>query len=127
MLSYKNSEDMRKRFIKSIIDSAIRSGLCLALLAGLGIAPVMAQEDATEDEEVVTRRIIKKKPQKNYPMKSVAGIVTDGATGLPMGGVRVQALQLPQYSALTEEDGSYKLEIPTFCDVLLFDAPDCIT
>ncbi|MBO4801047.1 MAG: SusC/RagA family TonB-linked outer membrane protein [Bacteroidaceae bacterium] len=115
---------MRKRFIKSVIDSAIRSGLCLALLAGLGIAPVMAQEDATEDEEVVTRRVIKKKPQKNYPMKSVAGIVVDGATGLPMGGVRVQALQLPQYSALTEEDGSYKLEIPTFCDVLIFDAPD---
>lgn len=125
MLTIKITEDMKKRFCHSIIDGALRSGLCLALLAVVGTAPVMAQDDNSEDasEEVVARRVIKK-PKKNYPTKSVYGVVTDAATGTPMGGVRVQALQLPQYSTLTEENGSYKLDIPTFCDVLVFDAPD---
>ncbi len=124
MLTIKITEDMKKRFSHSIIDGALRSGFCLALLAVLGTAPVLAQDDDEDAaEEVVTRRVVKK-PKKNYPTKSVSGVVMDAATGTPMGGVRVQALQLPQYSTLTEENGSYQLDIPTFCDALLFNAPD---
>ena len=85
----------------------------------------MAQdEEAETDSMEAPRRIVKKKPAKQYPTQSVAGVITDAATGAPMGGVRVQALQLPQYSTLTEEDGSYKLDVPTFCHALLIDAPD---
>ena len=113
-----------RRFSISILDKAARTGLCLALLAGLGMTPAMAQDEEVEVDSVdVPRRIIKKKPTKQYPTQSVAGVITDGATGAPMGGVRVQALQLPQYSTLTEEDGSYKLDVPTFCHALLVDAP----
>ena len=117
---------MRKRFSKSIIDSTVRSGLCLAFVAGMCSLPMVAQDDvtSTEEETEAPVRRVAKKPQKTYPMKAVSGRVTDGATGQPMGGVRIQALQLPQYSALTEEDGTYTLEVPTFCDVLVFDAPD---
>ena len=117
---------MRKRFSKSIIDSAVRSGLCLAFMAGMCSLPMVAQDDVTSSEEETEApvRRIAKKPQKSYPTKTVSGRVTDGATGQPMGGVRIQALQLPQYSALTEEDGTYTLDVPTFCDVLVFDAPD---
>ncbi|MCR5180046.1 MAG: SusC/RagA family TonB-linked outer membrane protein [Bacteroidaceae bacterium] len=107
-----------------MLDKAVRSTLCLALLAGLAL-PVMAQDDEVEVDSVeAPRRIVKKKPAKQYPMQSVAGTVTDAATGTPMGGVRVQALQLPQYSTLTEEDGTYKLDVPTFCHSLVIDAPD---
>ena len=103
MLTIKITEDMKQRFSHPIIDGALRSCLCLALLAVWGTAPVMAQDDNEDaSEEVVARRVIKK-PKKNYPTKSVYGVVTDAATGAPMGGVRVQALQLPQYSTLTEE------------------------
>ena len=35
-----------------------------------------------------------------------------------MGGVRIQALGLEAYSTLTEEDGTFKLDIPTFSDAL---------
>ena len=114
-----------KRFSISILDKAARTGLYLVLLAGLGSTPAMAQDDEVEVDSVeAPRRIVKKKPAKQYPMQSVAGVITDGATGLPMGGVRVQALQLPQYSTLTEEDGTYKLDVPTFCHALVIDAPD---
>ena len=81
-----------------------------------------AQDVAEADTIMVARRTAKAK--KNYPVKSVSGIVTDDATGQPMGGVRVQALGLEAYSTLTEEDGSYKLDIPTFSDVLLVTVED---
>ncbi len=83
------------------------------------------EADGTEaaDTTVQTRRAARK-PQKQYPMRAVAGRVTDSATGQPMGGVRVQALQLPQYSTLTEEDGTYSFEVPTFCHALVIDAPE---
>ena len=112
-------------FSFSLLDKAVRTGLCLALLAGLGTIPAMAQDEEVEIDSIdAPRRIAKKKPAKQYPTHSVSGVVTDAATGAPMGGVRVQALQLPQYSTLTEEDGSYKLDVPEFCHALLVDAPD---
>ena len=110
---------MRKIFNKSILDKAARTGLLLAFLVGTTV-PAMAQEydEVEQDTTFIVRKRIPKKETKQYPMKSVAGRITDNATGEPMGGVRIQALQLARYSTLTEEDGTYKLDIPTFCDVL---------
>ena len=41
-----------------------------------------------------------------------------------MGGVRIQALQLPKYSTLTEEDGTYSFDVPVFCNAVIVDAPE---
>jgi len=112
-----------RRFSISTLYMATRSSLCLLLLAGLGAAPAWAQDDVTEDEPAQVVRHKPKKPAKQYATKSVAGFITAADTKEPLGGVRVQALQLPQYSTLTEEDGSYKLDVPTFCHALLVDAP----
>ena len=117
------------RFINPELHKALRFALCMMLVAG-SVPPVMAQDDVDEeaiaeaDSIAIAKRRKGKKAAKQYEMKSVAGTITDGATGLPMGGVRVQALQLPQYSTLTEEDGTYKLDVPVFCHALLVDAPD---
>lgn len=114
---------MSKIFNKSIIDKAARNGLLLAFLAGATL-PAMAQDydDVPEDTTTIVRKRIIKKPGKQYPTKSVSGRITDNATGEPMGGVRIQALQMPRYSVLTEEDGTYQIDIPTFCDVLTIEA-----
>ena len=117
------------RFINSELHKAFRFAVCLMLVSGTAV-PAMAQDEvdaeaiAEADSIALAKRRLAKKPQKQYEMKSVAGTVTDGATGQPMGGVRVQALQLPQYSTLTEEDGTYKLDVPVFCHALVVDAPD---
>lgn len=76
------------------------------------------------DSISLVKRRLAKKPEKQYEMKHVAGTITDGATGAPMGGVRIQALQLPKYSTLTEEDGTYSIDVPVFCHTLLIDAPE---
>ena len=125
----KKLEIMSKRFNPSNLHKAFRLALCLFVVSGV-YAPVMAQDVVDEegiaeaDSIALAKRRIAKKPEKQYEMKAVAGTITDGATGLPMGGVRVQALQLPRYSTLTEEDGTYKLEVPVFCHALIIDAPD---
>ena len=99
----------------------LKTGLCFLLLSGLSIPSVYAQDDMEStdgaEEEVAVRKA-PKKPEKKYEMKTVKGVVVDDATGEPMGGVRVQALGLERYSTLTEEDGSYTLDIPVFSDAI---------
>lgn len=103
----------------TFIHKTLKTGLCFLLLSGLSIPCAYAQDDlegADGEEEVVVRKA--KKPEKQYETKTVKGIITDDATGEPMGGVRVQALGLERYSTLTEEDGTYTLDIPVFSDAI---------
>jgi len=123
---------MRFHFIQ-FNDRVIRLGLCLLFTIGSSITPLMAQgmfeeervDDTAEKDSIALAKLRKnKKADKQYPMKAVAGRIVDDATGEPMSGVRVQALQLPKYSALTEEDGTYQIQVPVFCHALILEAPD---
>ena len=111
---------MKNIFDNTFIHKTLKTGLCFLLLSGLSIPSVYAQDEmeSTDGEEEVVVRKAAKKPEKKYEMKTVKGVVTDDATGEPMGGVRVQALGLERYSTLTEENGSYTLEIPVFSDAI---------
>ena len=111
---------MKTRISNIFMRKTLCTGLCFMVLSGFSITNAVAQDVEEEDyeEEVAVRRIPKKKTEKQYEMKTVKGVITDDATGEPMGGVRVQALSLEAYSTLTEEDGTYTLDIPTFSDVL---------
>lgn len=106
--------------MKSILSNmnlykAFGTGLCFVVLSGLSMENLYAQE--ADDEAVVKVQRIAK-PGKQFEMKAIQGVIKDDATGEPMGGIRVQALGLEQYSTLTEEDGSYKLDVPVFCQAL---------
>ncbi len=99
--------------------------LCLLFVGA--VAPASAQDEVTEQDstevETPARRRVAKKPEKQYKMQTISGIITDNATGEPLEGVRVQALQLPRYSALTNENGYYTLDIPIFSHALIVEAP----
>lgn len=115
---------MKKIFNNAILNRATLVGFCVMLCSGFGIFDVQAQDDTTAVENTEpTRRVIRKKSVKNYPTRVVKGIVLDGATKQPVGGARLEAFQLPDFSALTEEDGTFTMDVPTFCDVLLVDVP----
>ena len=122
---------MSMRFYQSNLHKAFCRALCLMLVSGASIVPAIAQDEVVDtaaieeaDSIAFAKRRLAKKPEKQYEMKHVAGTVVDAATGAPMGGVRIQALQLPKYSTLTEEDGTYSLDVPVFCHSLLIEAPD---
>jgi len=86
---------------------------------------------STTDEETAQavynkRKAEKEKAEKQYEMQTVSGLITDNATGKPLGGVRVQALGYEKYSVLTEEDGTYIINVPTFVHALYLYVPDYI-
>lgn len=109
----------------NLMHKTIYYGLCLAMLSVMGTQTAFAQEETDGDaQEVVIKKKIKKDNGRKYEMKEVSGKVTDNATGQPMGGVRVQALGGERWSCLTEEDGTYKFNVPTFVTSLYIYAPE---
>ena len=111
---------MKKIFNNSFLHKTLGISLCFTALSCFCVTNVCAQDDLglDEDEVVGFKKTARPKKEKTYEMKEVTGVVTDDASGEPMGGVRVQALGLERYSTLTEEDGSYKLSIPVFSDAV---------
>ena len=87
-------------------------GLIPMGLLGLMLAfPVITYAQGTDDLEMTT----------------VTGIVTDAATGTPMVGVRVQAYNNALYAAMTKEDGSYSIKVPTYVTSLTYALDGCNT
>jgi len=84
---------------------------------------VVAQDDDTEEEAETTVRAIVKK-QKDYPTRTVRGVVTDAATKKPIAGAIVRADGIDGYSALTDDDGSYELKVPVFTTSIFVRTPD---
>lgn len=106
---------------------ALRAGLCLFMLSGTGV--LYAQDDDNADdgeavEEEAVRKPVRKQVLPTYEMKTVKGRVLDAATGQPMGGVRVQALNNILYTAMTDDDGTYTISVPKFVTALYFSVPE---
>ena len=90
-----------------------------AFMFFLGIAlPVVAQEEVTEEVTEVAAPIKKVKPAKTYPTIDVKGKVVDAVTGEPLAGVRLQAFNNKYYTAMTDENGEYTIQIPKFITAL---------
>ena len=97
-------------------------GFSLLMAFPLG---VFAQDDETEDEDLdflKPKRTVTVK--KLYETRQIQGIVLDGATKRPIGGAIVRAADVDGYSVLTEDDGSFKLNLPLFSSAIYVTSPD---
>ena len=112
---------MKNTISNSIVSKTQRICLGFMVLAAFGISTAYAQGSQTEETVKVLR--VKKNAPK-HETRTVKGRVTDSATGTPMGGVRVQALGMNRYSTLTNEDGTYEVEIPVFINTVYVYAPE---
>ena len=114
------------------LHTILRRGMCLAMLSCVCFSPALAQEETTAEDDATAvnvynkRKAEKEKAQKQYPMQTVRGTITDNATGKGLGGVRVQALGYEKYSVLTEEDGTYTIDVPTFVHALYLYVPQYV-
>ena len=84
---------------------------------------VLAQDDETEDDEVMV------KPKrtitiKKYETRTVTGKVINATTQQPLAGVMVRAAEIDGYSVLTEDDGTYSLKLPVFATAIYVSSPD---
>lgn len=94
---------------------------CLALLMA-GTLGGYAQEEAATDTVTAARPASPIK--KNVKTRPVSGQVFAVTSGTPLGGALVSVSGYDGYSALTEEDGTYKLDVPEYATVLKITAPD---
>ncbi len=86
---------------------------------------VVAQDDDIEEEdliETIARKLTPK--QKQYPTRVISGRVVNATTGQPIAGTIVSADDVDGYSTLTEEDGTFKLKVPTFTTSVYINMPD---
>ncbi|WP_462360583.1 SusC/RagA family TonB-linked outer membrane protein [Paraprevotella clara] len=81
-----------------------------------------AQEEAAADTVTAARPASPIK--KNVKTRPVSGRVFAVTFGTPLGGALVSVSGYDGYSTLTEEDGTYKLDVPEFATALTVTAPD---
>ncbi len=120
--------NMKRTIFNLMQDSNLRIAVC-TLALGLTTA-TYAQSDDTEEEEIETS--IKqpdrsKLKQVNYPTMTLKGKVTDQATRKPLAGIQLRALGYDRYTAMTEEDGSFVIKVPTFATALYVFAPQYLS
>ncbi|MBO4593318.1 MAG: SusC/RagA family TonB-linked outer membrane protein [Bacteroidaceae bacterium] len=119
---------MKKIISNNLLGKLFGLGLSLFFLAGT--TPLYAQDDVTDVEEEVEEQeeVMIKRPAvvktPTYEMREVKGTVIDAATRKPLAGVRVQSLNDPRYSAMTEEDGKYTVSVPVFTTTLYISTPE---
>jgi len=101
------------------------------LLAGLALfcfaTPTWAQDEYDSEEEQLDEPTAEKREvrvKKNVPTRTVKGRVVAAATGEPVAGAMVKTFELNGYSTLTEEDGRFEINVPTFATALQVSAPD---
>jgi len=115
-----------KRTIFNFLQTGVLRMTACMLTFGLS-AVVSAQTDDEEEEEV---EAVIKQPNRSqlkqtlYPTVTLRGTVTDLSTGKPLSGIQLQALQMSRYTAMTEEDGSFEIKVPTFVTALYVYSPD---
>ena len=94
---------------------------CLALLMA-GTLGGYAQEEAATDTVTAARPTSPIK--KNVKTRPVSGRVFAVTSGTPLGGALVSVSGYDGYSTLTEEDGTYKLDVPEYATALKITSPD---
>ena len=98
--------------------------ICLCLLLS-GTVSVNAQ-DNTEVENIQIKHSIKKPQLPSYPTMEIKGLVVDAVGKKPLAGIQVKALNNDNYAAMTEDDGTFAIKVPTFTTSLYVSSPEYI-
>ncbi len=83
-------------------------------------ASVYAQQDTTE---VALAAPARKAAKKNVKLRTIQGRVLAQSGSVPLAGVLIQAQALDGYSTLTDEDGTFTLEIPVYSNAVKVTIP----
>ena len=89
------------------------------------LMPSAALASATALEGTVADNSVKvEKKGAVADVRTITGTVYDAATNQPMAGVRVQATGHKRVTTMTDGEGKYKLNIPSYVTLLTFSTPD---
>ncbi len=94
---------------------------CLALMMA-GALGAYAQEEATADSQPAAKQV--RQIKKDVKTRAVSGRVFSVNTSTPLGGALVSVSGYDGYSTLTNEDGTFQLNVPEYATALKVTAPD---
>jgi TonB-linked SusC/RagA family outer membrane protein len=86
--------------------------LMLLSLSGTAAAQSSVDPTTSAKEKTATHKTVE-----------VVGSVVDAATGQKLAGVQIEAMGQPQYSAMTDSAGNFRLKIPAFCTSVYVHSP----
>ena len=110
--------------MKQINKFTLQSSLFTLIAMSFGCVTSYAQ-DTVGDEETTNEVVEKKLPAAPvYEMQTLTGTILDASTKLPVVGAHVKAYNNSRYSAMTDENGDFKLNAPTFVTSIYVTAPD---
>lgn len=99
-------------------------GLRLMLCAGVWCVGSQAYAQSTFDDDMHIAGPKHKRVMKDtYKKVSVHGSIVDQATGKPLSGVLVHMLGNDRYAAMSKEDGTFTIKVPTFATSLYIFSP----
>ena len=95
----------------------------------LSVALVMLMPSAVHASEAlsdgyVANDSVKVEVAATNDVRTITGTVYDAATNTPMAGVRVQATGHKRITAMTDAEGRYKLNIPSYVTLLNFSTQE---
>ena len=89
------------------------------------LMPSAALASNTDIEGTVADNSVKvEKNGSVAEVRTITGTVYDAATNQPMAGVRVQATGHKRITTMTDGEGKYKLNIPSYVTLITFSTPD---
>lgn len=98
--------------------------ICLSLFLVAAPLAGFAQDDV-EEEEIDTTAVqrVRKGIKKQEPTREISGRVVSQQDHAPLAGVLVQSIAGTGYSALTEEDGTFRLQVPLYSSAVEVTIP----
>ena len=105
---------------------SLRLSLCAIVMTASTVA--FAQDEIGDEESATTIKAPKRtNVVDTNPTINVQGIVVDDATKQPLAGVRVQVLNDMRYVSMTDDEGKFTLNVPTFATSLFVQTPQYLS
>ena len=120
---------MKRNIFNLLQSGALKVTVCAVALA----LPVGLYAQSDDDFDSDGEEVAIKKPKRdqaktvNYPTMTLKGVVTDLSTGKPLPGVQLRSLAYERYSAMTDENGAFSIQVPTFTTALYVHSPEYLS
>lgn len=87
----------------------------LAFISTFGTSAFAQDVTGEEDGQSENVAVVKQdKSKKVYPTIAISGKVVDAATGNPLAGAQIKSYNNNRYTAMSNEDGSFTINVPDF-------------
>ena len=86
----------------------------LAFISAFSIS-AFAQDVTDDGEQAENVTVVKQdKPKQSYPTIAISGKVVDASTGAPLAGAQIKSYNNNNYTAMSDEDGTFTINVPEF-------------